>query len=67
MKQRSNCAHFCPVQVSRRASISGQRALESGKLVRVTVPNRAREGGTIAPGARVYLAWSAGDALMLDA
>src|SRR3990167_5403570 len=30
MKQRSNCAHFWPVQVSRRASIRAQSGKESG-------------------------------------
>jgi putrescine transport system ATP-binding protein len=42
-------------------------ALANGKLVRVTIPNRARDAGALAPGTAVTLAWSAEAAMVLEA
>ncbi|HXQ49531.1 MAG TPA: ABC transporter ATP-binding protein [Stellaceae bacterium] len=54
--------------ISYRGEASTYRvALPGGKLVRVTVPNRAREGGERAPGDRVTLAWDEDAALVIEA
>jgi putrescine transport system ATP-binding protein len=42
-------------------------ALATGKVVRVTLPNRARDAGALAPGAPVHLFWGADAALVLEA
>jgi putrescine transport system ATP-binding protein len=53
--------------VSYRGEASTYRvALATGKIVRVTLANRARDAGAFAAGARVYLSWSAEAALVLD-
>ena len=53
--------------ISYRGEASTYRvALATGKIVRVTLANRAREAGDFAPGARVFLAWSADAALVLE-
>jgi putrescine transport system ATP-binding protein len=54
--------------ISYRGEASTYRvALATGKVVRVTVPNRARDAGALEPGARVNLSWSADAALVLEA
>ena len=53
--------------VSYRGEASTYRvALATGKLVRVTLPNRAREESALEPGQRVHLAWSADAALVIE-
>ncbi|HUK60223.1 MAG TPA: ABC transporter ATP-binding protein [Stellaceae bacterium] len=53
--------------ISYRGEASTYRvALASGKIVRVTVPNRARQDGAFAPGVRVFLSWGAEAALALE-
>jgi putrescine transport system ATP-binding protein len=53
--------------ISYRGEASTYRvALATGKIVRVTVPNRVREAGALAPGAPVFLSWSADAALVLE-
>ncbi len=53
--------------ISYRGEASTYRvALATGKIVRITVPNRLREAGAFAPGARVFLSWSADAALVLE-
>ena len=54
--------------VSYRGEASTYRvALASAKLVRVTLPNRARAESALEPGQRVHLSWSADAALVLEA
>jgi putrescine transport system ATP-binding protein len=54
--------------ISYRGEASTYRvALAGGKLVRVTVPNSARDGRGLAPGDRVALAWNADAALVIEA
>ena len=53
--------------ISYRGEASTYRvALATGKIVRVTVPNKVRGDGAFAPGARVFLSWSAEAALVLE-
>ena len=41
-------------------------ALATGKVLRVTVPNRARDAGALEPGSPVHLSWNADAALVLE-
>jgi len=53
--------------VSYRGEASTYRvALSTGKLVRVTLANKAREAGEFRAGARVFLSWRADAALVLE-